>query len=172
MWLYRCSILALTGVALAHCSSSSPGGNCYPDNDGINGGSYTVDLVVDDMGFYPGSPDSGDISDDAGMKTVISTQNDAQVTLTLTNKGTTPHGFEVECTNATPSYPVLPAGCSATVCFPGDSTIAPIAPGATTTITFDTPTPDGLLYPFKSSAPGDANVPGLNGADMTAWSLM
>ncbi len=42
----------------------------------------------------------------------------------------------------------------------------------TATITFFTPTPDGLLYPFKSSEPGDSSVPGLNGSLGSAWSLM
>jgi len=166
---------------LLDCGSSNTGstasgvegeGVCYPDNDGINGGSYVIDLVVDDTGFYSGSPDSGAVSADAGMKTVITTQNDAMVTLTLTNEGTVEHGFEVECTSVLPAYPDVPAGCSSTACFPGNSTIPPIAPGTSMTITFDTPTPDGLLYPFKSSAPGDSAVAGLNGSDGTDWSLM
>jgi hypothetical protein len=66
----------------------------------------------------------------------------------------------------------LPAGCSSKVCFPSSSTIAPIAAGTSKTITFDTPTPDGLLYPFKSSEASDSTVPGLNGSDGSAWSLM
>jgi hypothetical protein len=170
--------LALVGVTLSHCSSSSAGVSCssisddaavtqsasvcYPDNDGINGGSFTIDLVVDDTGFT-----ASDV--DAGAKNIITTQNDAQVTLTLTNKGTTPHGFEVQCTSVCPSYSNLPAGCSPLACFPANSTIAPIAPGASTTITFDTPTPDGLQYPFKSSEPSDSTVPGLNDGQ---WVLM
>jgi hypothetical protein len=165
--------LALVGPVLLNCSSSSNsataaddgGAACYPDNDGINNVVATIDLVVDDSGFY-----SSDV--DAGMKLVISTQNDSMVTLTLTNMGTNPHGFEVECTSVLPAYPNLPAGCSSTACFPTSSTIAPIAAGASTTITFDTPTPDNLLYPFKSSEPGDSTVAGLNGSMGTAWSLM
>jgi hypothetical protein len=39
-------------------------------------------------------------------------------------------------------------------------------------VTFETPAPDNLNYPFKSSAPGDADNPGLNGSDGAAWSLM
>jgi hypothetical protein len=188
------SIFALVGIALSHCGSSSPspgssasgdGGNtCYPDNDGINNVPQTVDLVVNDTGFYAGSPDSGaDI--DAGMKTVITTQNSSLIIFTLTNTGTVPHGFTVECTSVLPAYPDLPAGCSSMACFPSISTdagpecqqsaglcISPIAPGTSTTVTFDTPAPDNLLYPFKSNAPGDANNPALNGSDGTAWSLM
>jgi hypothetical protein len=168
----------LAGVALMHCSSSSAGVTCsgispdaavtqsasvcYPDNDSINGGSYTVDLVVDDTGFTA-------LEVDAGPKNIISTQNDAQVTLTLTNMGTTPHGFEVEGTSVCPAYPNLPAGCSPIATFPAGSTIAPIDPGKSATVMFDTPTPDGLQYPFKSSAPADAAVPGLNDGQ---WVLM
>jgi len=181
MWLHRSSFLALASVALLHCSSSSTGsgssgssgdgGDCYPDNDGINNVPTPVDVVVNDTGFYPGSPDAG-VDTDAGMKTVITTQNSSTITLTLTNMGTKEHGFEVECTSVRPAYPNLPVGCSPTACFPSDSTIAPIAPGASKTVTFVTPVPDNLLFPFKSSAPGDANTPGLNGSDGSAWSLM
>ncbi len=120
---------------------------CYPDNDGINGGQYTFVLTVDDTGF---------------SKNLLATQNDAQVTLTLTNMGTKPHGFEIECTSVAPAYPDLPAGCPTMACFPSNSTITPLAPGASATITFDTPTPDGIIYPFKSGGPDDSAVPGLN----------
>ena len=182
MWLHRSSILVLASVALLHCSSSSAGssnsgsssdgGDCYPDNDGINNVPTPIDLVVDDTGFYAGSPDSGAVDYDAGMKTVITTQNSSTITFTLSNKGTKDHGFEVSCTSVKPAYPNLPAGCSMTACFPSDSTIAPIGPGMSKTVTFVTPVPDNLLYPFKSNAPGDANTPALNGSDGTAWSLM
>jgi len=154
--------LVLLGFALFACSSSTSGGGsggagggrCFPDNDGINGGQYTFDLTVDDTGF---------------SKTILATQNDAQATLTLMNTGTKPHGFEMECTSVTPSYPNEPAGCPTSACFPANSTIAPLAPGASQTITFDTPTPDGLIYPFKSSDPDDSAVPGLNDGQ---WTLM
>jgi hypothetical protein len=158
----------VAGGALLNCSSKSNGISCtsvnpdasftqsasvcYPDNDGLTGGSYTIAIAVSDTGFLAtGGDDAG-----GGAKNIIQTQNNAVVTLTLTNVGTTPHGFEVECTSVCPAYPDLPAGCSPVACFPPNSTIAPIAPDASTTITFDTPTPDGLLYPFKSSAPADS----------------
>jgi hypothetical protein len=150
-------MLVVAGVALFQCSSSSSpstGDDCFPDNDGVNTGAYTFQLTVDDTGF---------------SKTILATQNDAQVTLTVQNTGTTPHGFEVDCTSVTPAYPNIPAGCPTTACFPSNSTIPPLAPGASATITFDTPTPDGLIYPFKSSEPSDANVPGLNNGQ---WTLM
>jgi hypothetical protein len=131
---------------------------CFPDHDGINGGNYTFELRVDDTGF---------------SKTILATQNDATVTLTLTNMGTKPHGFEVECTSVVPAYPTIPAGCTSIACFPSGATIAPLAPGQSKTVTFATPTPDGLLYPFRSSEPGDCAVPGLNGEhDALQWSLM
>ena len=63
----------------------------------------------------------------------------------------------------------MPGGTDATACFPANSTISPLAPGASQTVTFETPTPDNLVYPFKSSAPGDSTVAGLNGGQ---WSLM
>ncbi len=149
--------LVLLGGALAGCTSTSGGGadaGCYPDNDGINGGSYTFDLTVSDVGY---------------SKMILATQNDAQATVTLTNSGTKPHGFVVGCTNSASTYPDLPAGCSSVVCFPTNASITGLAPGASQTITFDTPTPDGLIYPFTSGEPGDEAVPGLNDGQ---WSLM
>ncbi len=180
---------ALFAAGLVHCSASSdaPGSGagatvacsslardaaatasddtCYPDNDGINDAPYTIAIAVDDTGF---SPTGGD---DAGtsVKNIIATQNASQVTLTLVNKGTKPHGFTVGCVNVCSAYPTLPAGCSPEACFPAGATIAPIAPDASATVTFDTPTPDGLIYPFSSGAPGDSAVTGLNQGQ---WSLM
>ena len=165
--LLRCSSPSSSGV---ECSSVSPDAaattgddTCYPDNDGSNNETYTIDIAVDDTGFT-----SSD-DDDAGAKNIIATQNGSLVTLTLTNRGTKPHGFQVGCVSVCSSYPRLPAGCSPWACFPANSTIPPIAPGTSAIITFDTPTPDGLIYPFSSSAPDDSTVPGLNGGQ---WSLM
>jgi hypothetical protein len=164
--------LVVARVLLLACSSSSSGGGttqpvpdaaaCFSDSDGINGGDLTFDLVVNDTGFYASGPD-------AGMKDIIATQNDAQVTITLTNNGTKSHGFKVGCTSVAPSYPNIPAGCPTTACFPSNAAIPPLAPGATATITFDTPTPDGLIYPFTSNEPNDAEVKGLNDGQ---WTLM
>jgi hypothetical protein len=150
-----CIAAAMSGGAIggSGCSNGG-GGTCAPDSDGVAGGVYTIDLVVDDTGF---------------SKTVLSTQNDATVTLTLTNNGNTPHGFAVGCTSVLPAYPNLPAGCPATSCFPSGASIAPLAPGATKTITFFTPTPDNLIYPFTSNEPADSAVPGLNDGQ---WTLM
>ncbi len=136
------AILAVVGAAQLHCSSSSPsaasgddgGLDCFPDNDGVTGANtpYTFDLTVNDTGF---------------SKMLLSTQNEAEVTLTLMNTGTKPHGFKVGCTSVTPAYPNAPAGCPTTACFEG-ATIAPLAPGASATITLETPVPDNLIYPF------------------------
>jgi hypothetical protein len=174
------SASALLAVGLVHCTSSADSGvscsslgpdaaatasddTCYPDNDGIDNESYTIDIAVDDTGF------SSTGGDDAGAKNIIATQNESQVTLTLTNSGTKPHGFQVGCVNVCSTYPTLPPGCSPEACFPVSATIAPIAAGTKATITFDTPTPDGLIYPFSSSEPSDGTVAGLNGGQ---WSLM
>ena len=149
--------LLLLGVVLSGCTSTSGGGGdagCFPDNDGLNGGDYTFDLTVDDTGF---------------SKTILASQNNSQATLTLTNAGTKPHGFAVGCTSTASTYPNAPAGCPTTACFPANATIAPLTPGQSQTITFDTPTPDGLLYPFTSNEPNDSAVPGLNAGQ---WSLM
>jgi hypothetical protein len=161
-------VAVLLGATLLHCSSSSTttssgdkgdddGGDCFPDNDGVTGapnGMYTFVLTVDDTSF---------------SKMLLTTQNSAPVTLTLTNNGTKPHGFKVECTSVTPAYPTVPAGCPTTACFDANSTIAPLAPGASKTITFETPVPDNLIYPFDSNEPADTAVPGLNTGQ---WSLM
>jgi hypothetical protein len=139
---------------------------CFPDHDGIVGGAYVVDIGVDDNEFTAIAPD-----DDSGatMKNIIGTQNDANITLTLTNNGTKPHGFQVACVSVCDVYSSLPAGCPASACFPSDSTIAPIQPGASATVMFITPTPDGLIYPFFSNGPGDSAVSGLSNGQ---WSLM
>lgn len=137
--------------------------SCYPDNDGITNQVYTIAIGVDDTGFTWAA------GADAGARESIATQNDSRVTLTLTNGGTKPHGFQVGCVSVCSSYPSLPAGCSPLACFPSGATIAPIAPGTSATVTFETPTPDNLIYPFSSSAPGDRSVPGLGGGQ---WILM
>jgi hypothetical protein len=146
---------ALTGADGTDAEVNSPT-TCFPDHDGICGGSYTIDVTVDDTGF---------------SKTVIGTQNDAYVTLTLRNIGTKPHGFAVECTSVTPAYPSIPKGCPSIACFPANSIIAPLEPCESKTIMFATPTPDSLLYPIKSTEPSDCDVPGLNGSG-AQWSLM
>ncbi len=159
----KVTLIALAGLALfGGCGSDDDdddddptnGGMCFPDADGLTGGSYTLALTVTDTGF---------------SKTVFNTQDNSMVSFTLTNSGTKPHGFEIECTSVLTAYPMLPAMCPTTSCFPDSSTIAPIAPGTSQTITFNTPTPDGLIYPFRSSDPNDVAVTALNNGQ---WSLM
>jgi hypothetical protein len=153
-------VLVLVGAALLNCSSASPSKSgddmCFPDNDGITGSPmpYTFDITVDDTGF---------------SKTILTTQNEAMVTLTLKNTGTTPHGFKVGCTSVLSSFPDPPAGCPTTACFDASASIAPLQPGASATITFETPTPDNLIYPFTSNEPADSAVPALNNGQ---WNLI
>jgi hypothetical protein len=138
-------VVGVMGALLAvgtGCGSDDPGGSaCFTDANGISGGDDTFEVTVTDTGY---------------SKTILQTENLAQVTLTLTNAGTKAHGFEVECMPTT-----APAGCPTTSCFPSDSTIAPLAPGATKTVTFDTPNPEGI-YTFRSGGPDDSGVAGLN----------
>ncbi len=146
--------LPVTDAAADTGLSDGGGADCFPNNDGVSSGNYMLDLTVDDTGF---------------SKMLIATQNSAQVTLTLTNNGTKPHGFKVGCTSVTSAYPSLPAGCPTTVCFDPSASIAPLAPGASVTISFETPAPDDLIYPFTSNEPDDSAVAALNGGQ---WSLM
>jgi hypothetical protein len=191
--LFGCSSDSSGGSGVS-CSSVDPNAKptadqsaCYPDNDGLISGTYAIAIAVNDTGFTDtaltqtsGSDDdddgAGGADDGAGgaddvsdAKNIIATQNSAQITLTLTNTGTKPHGFQVGCVSVCSSYSTLPAGCSSQACFPPGATIAPIEPGTSQTVTFITPVPDGLLYPFSSSAPDDSSVSGLNQGQ---WSLM
>jgi hypothetical protein len=150
--VYTCNHPSLTGVDASVDAQLT----CFPDHDGISGCTTTLVATVDDTGF---------------SKTIFPSQNYSPVTLTLTNKGTKAHGFEVECTSVLPAYQDLPASCPQVSCFPSNSTIEPLAPGDTKTITFLTPIPDGINFPVRSSDPYDCDVPGLNGS-VSEWSLM
>jgi hypothetical protein len=104
----------------------------------MNGGTYTFDLNVDDTGFHP---------------LVLSAENDATVTLTITNTGTRPHDFVLECL-PTPNG----SGCPAQSCFSAEASVpsvAPIEPGKSVTVTFVTPNVEGI-YTFRSDLPGDS----------------
>lgn len=151
-------LLVLLSLGLLHCSSSKPSGDdndgCFADIDGVTDRPATINLTVDD---------------DAFSKRVLNTQNSSTITFTLTNAGTVPHGFEVACASVTSVYPDVPAGCPDTSCFPDASSVDPIMPGESKTVTFTTPVPDNLIYPFESSSPDDIGVPGLNDGQ---WSLM
>src|SRR5580700_2340352 len=88
--------VVLASAGLPHCGSSSSGNDvscasispdaaattaptvCYPDNDGITGGAYTIALAVNDTGFTS----TGSDDNDGGVtRNIIATQNDAMVTL-------------------------------------------------------------------------------------------
>jgi hypothetical protein len=105
-----------------------------PDSDRLIGGCYAFDLTVDDTGF---------------SNTILKAQNVGQVTITLTNAGTTPHDLVVDC------MPIQAAGCPPQWCFPASANIAPVAPGATASTTFVTPFVEGT-YDFRSDVGSDS----------------
>jgi hypothetical protein len=121
-----------------YCASTSAGRACAPgDADGVQGGDAVLQLRVDDQAFSP---------------TILKAQNRASVTLRLTNIGTAPHDFAVDCL-PTPND----QGCPSTSCFPDASAVGSLGPDATATVTFVTPNPEGI-YTFRSNLPGDTQV--------------
>ncbi len=116
--------LALTLFAAA-CACSSQQGLGGNDSDGVKGGDYTFQVTVDDSSFTP---------------SILKAQNDANVTLTVTNVGTRQHDFVVDCQGS--------------ACFPDAATIPPLAPDASATVTFQTPDTEGI-YDVRSDLPGD-----------------
>jgi hypothetical protein len=122
-------------LLLLSCSSDDDD-VCKPDDaDGVVGVDITLVVKVDDASFQPA---------------IVKTQNSSHVTLTLTNTGTKSHGFAVDCL-PTPNG----RGCPDRSCFPAEATIAPIAPGASTTVKFTSPVVEGI-YIYRSTAEGDA----------------
>jgi hypothetical protein len=116
----------LLSFSLLHCSSTSnsgasgDGGSCPSGGGDASGKSATLAVSVSDTAFSP---------------SMLTADNLSTVTLTLTNTGTRPHGFAVQC-------------------FPPSSVVQPIGPGASATITFVVPNPEGT-YNFSSNASGD-----------------
>jgi hypothetical protein len=150
---------ASIGLVLVAAGCSSGGGgaggksNCTPpDADGVMGGDVTVLVSVSDTAFTVGGVDSGSTEPN------IAVQNDATVTLTLTNVGTMPHDMVVECIGSG-----LPAGCLQISCFPGDAgagniTLVPtLMPGQSMTVTVVTPLVEGT-YPFTSDVGNDSQM--------------
>jgi hypothetical protein len=124
-----CAFGALTlflGFGSICCSSQSALGGS--DQDGVSGGDASFVLKVDDTAFTP---------------TILKTENFAQVTLTLTNTGTKPHDFVVECMGS--------------ACFPTGSSIPALAPDASSTVQFDAPGTEGV-YNYRSDLPGDTQA--------------
>lgn len=110
--------------------------SCVPDDaDGIANIDVNVELTVDDAAFAPA---------------IVKTQNTSSITLTLTNKGTRPHGFAIDC-HPTPNT----RGCPPQICFPPEATVAPLAPGASATVKFTTPAYEAI-YTYRSTAEGDS----------------
>ena len=132
------SFVVAFAAASLHCSSSNSTDDddpCAPgDADGINGGQVVLAVTVDDTAFSPA---------------ILKVQNLASISLTVTNKGTKPHDFAVDCM-ATPND----LGCPTTSCFPTAASIPSIAPGASATTSFATPNPEGI-YVFRSNVAGD-----------------
>lgn len=138
--------LILGMLSAAACSSDAKDDDtsCQPDDqDGVVGGTTNVKLSVSDTAFAVGGVNSG------SMQPNIAVQNSSTVKLTVTNTGTTPHSFHVECR---PSE--LPAGCPQTSCFPDEANIDAIEPGAEATVEFETPAVEGE-YRFTSTEEGD-----------------
>jgi hypothetical protein len=117
--------MALSVLVLVRCSQAGLGGS---DSDGISGGDAGFALEVTDDAFTPGS---------------FLTENLAHVTLVLTNAGTKPHDFVVDCMGST--------------CFPDASSIPPVAPGTSATARFVAPYAEGI-YVFRSDLPGDTQT--------------
>lgn len=118
------------------CSSDdSDDDACMPDDaDGIASVDITVALAIDDTTFAPA---------------IVKTQNTSVVTLTVTNTGTKPHGFAVDCL-PTPNA----KGCPTTSCFSAAATVPAIAPGSNATVKFTTPAVEGI-YTYRSTGEGD-----------------
>jgi hypothetical protein len=136
-----------------HCSSLDPNGQsggdagaCVPpDEDGVIGLPAVFQLYVNDDTFYRGG--------DAGTSAILTAQNLAPVMLTLTNTGTKPHDFSVDC------YPTPNSmGCPTKSCFPADSSIPAVAPGKSASVMFMVPLLDGVIYTFRSDLPGDTQT--------------
>jgi hypothetical protein len=143
---YRTLFLALPWLlATAGCGDGGNGDDsCVPDDqDGVIGGENTVLLTVSDAAFAVGGVGSG------STQRNITIQNSSNVTLTLTNVGTRPHSFVIQCI---PSE--LPAGCPRISCFPDTADIPAVAPEASATVKFTVPVVEGA-YPFSSDVPGD-----------------
>jgi hypothetical protein len=117
-------LISCCALLLACGSDAEPSDICQPDDfDGVIGGSVTFELTVDDERFRP---------------LILTAQNRATVTLTLSNAGTEPRGFFVECL-PTPNDD----GCATESCFPDAARIEPIEPGESATRVFEVPLVEG-----------------------------
>ncbi len=129
-----CAGTVVLALAAVHCSSDddAPSGDdpCVQvDQDGVVGGDFAFEVAVGDTGFTP---------------VILKAQNSGVVTVKVTNTGSTPHGFVVDC--------LVVAGCTA--CLPDAAKVGPLAPGETRTTTFTVPEQEGI-YAIRSNVPGD-----------------
>jgi len=131
-------LLATAGLNFACSSDANKKDACTPDDgDGIISEPALVFLTVTDSQFEP---------------ILVATQNTSEITLELTNEGTTPHGFVVDC-KPTPNTD----GCPMQSCFPRESKIAAVPPGQSMTIRFETPLVEGI-YEFHSDVAQDTEL--------------
>ncbi|MDP9037614.1 MAG: hypothetical protein M3O50_22685 [Myxococcota bacterium] len=130
-------------VLLAACSNTPSGDPCGADQNGVQGGQQSIELTVSDTAFTVGAADSGPGEPN------ITVENSAIVTLTMSNVGTRPHDFVVQCM-ATPNA----SGCSPQSCFPPEAGIPALQPGTSRTTVFVAPIREGT-YGFVSDLPGD-----------------
>ena len=118
-------------------SDDGGGSPCVaPDSDGVIGGCYVFDVTVTDTGFSP---------------IILKAQNDAEVTIHLTNAGTKPHALEVGC------IPISYPGCPSTMCFPSGARIPSVPPGSSATTLFIVPHVEGI-YDFLSLVGTDSTT--------------
>jgi hypothetical protein len=130
------ALLAL-GPGCSH-SSDDDDQACTPDDaDGIISEPARLVVTVTDREFSP---------------KILAAQNSSDITLTLENQGTSPHGFVIDCL-PTPNTD----GCPTESCFPSESQVEPLAPGESATITFETPLVEGI-YDFRSDVSEDAQL--------------
>jgi hypothetical protein len=126
-------VVALSAAACGHDEETS-GDACEPDDlDGVIGGDVTFQVTLGDDAFSP---------------RILTAQNRAAVTLTLTNDSSEARGFFVECL-PTPNDD----GCPEESCFPDEARIEPIEHGASVTAEFEVPIVEGA-YTIVS-APGE-----------------
>jgi hypothetical protein len=116
----------LSAVVLGSGCGAGQEGLGGDDQDGIVGGDAAFVVTVSDGSFSPA---------------ILTAQNLANITLTLTNGGTRDHGLKIECMGA--------------ACFPDSAEVRPIAPGTSSTVKFQTPRTEGI-YAITSN--GSAEV--------------
>ncbi len=130
-----CAGAVALALAVLHCSSDDAaadrGGACMlSDQDGVIGGDFAFDVAVSDTAFTP---------------VILKAQNSGTVRLKVTNTGSKPHGFAIDC--------LVASGCTA--CLPDAAKVGPLAPGETRTTTFVVPEQEGI-YAIRSGVPGDS----------------